>query len=61
MVDSVEEPPKNTINYHNSLIFWPICIKFGMWVHYMGVNMHVNFEDPESRIFGLILQKTAIK
>ena len=23
-----------------------------MWVHYMGVNTHVKFEDPESFIFG---------
>ena len=42
-------------NDHNSLIFWQICIKFGMWVHSMGMNTHVNFEDLESRIFGLSL------
>ena len=28
-----------------------ICINFGKWVHSMGVNTHVYFEDPASLIF----------
>ena len=51
-IEEEEELQKYIKNDHNSLIFWPICIKFGMWVHSMGMNKHVKFEDPKSLIFG---------
>ena len=38
--------------YHNSLIFWLICMKFDRWVHSEGVDTHVYLEDSTLLIFG---------
>ena len=39
---------KSVFLLDKSLIFWPICIKFGTWVHCMGVDTRIYFEDLAS-------------
>ena len=45
----------------NSIIFWMINIKFGRYIHWHGKNVHVYFQVPIFRIFGLMAKNTFLQ